>query len=55
MTKQMEGDGPQLPMVMYEYVRVLENLRKRKEAAKSTVLEPTLKQIQYLPCITPCI
>ncbi|KAA1137776.1 hypothetical protein PGTUg99_016176 [Puccinia graminis f. sp. tritici] len=40
MTKRMEGDGPKLPMVLYEYVRVLENLRKRKEAAKSTVLEP---------------
>ncbi|KAA1107854.1 hypothetical protein PGTUg99_026821 [Puccinia graminis f. sp. tritici] len=39
-TKRMEGDGPKLPMVLYEYVRVLENLRKRKEAAKSTVLEP---------------
>jgi hypothetical protein len=36
----MEGDGPKLPMVLYKYVRVLETLRKKRQAAHCTVLEP---------------
>ncbi|OAV85943.1 hypothetical protein PTTG_30178, partial [Puccinia triticina 1-1 BBBD Race 1] len=40
MTKRMEGDGPKLAMVLYEYVRMLDSLEKKKEAANLTVLEP---------------
>ncbi|KAH9467967.1 hypothetical protein Pst134EA_011589 [Puccinia striiformis f. sp. tritici] len=39
MTKRLEGDGPSLPMVLYEYVRLLDLLEKKKRAAESTALE----------------
>ncbi|KNE95961.1 hypothetical protein PSTG_10758 [Puccinia striiformis f. sp. tritici PST-78] len=39
MTKRLEGDGPLLPMVLYEYVRLLDLLEKKKRAAESTALE----------------
>ncbi|POW06459.1 hypothetical protein PSTT_08993 [Puccinia striiformis] len=39
MTKRLEGDGPSLPMVLYEYVRLLDSLEKKKRAAESTALE----------------
>ncbi|POW18727.1 hypothetical protein PSHT_05558 [Puccinia striiformis] len=34
-----EGDGPKLPMVLYEYARLLASLEKKKIAADSTALE----------------
>ncbi|KAH9452584.1 hypothetical protein Pst134EB_016536 [Puccinia striiformis f. sp. tritici] len=40
MTKQMEGDGPKLAMVLYEYVRTQDFLGRKMEAAAATVLEP---------------
>ncbi|KAI7966412.1 hypothetical protein MJO29_002160 [Puccinia striiformis f. sp. tritici] len=39
MTKRLEGDGPKLPMVLYEYARLLASLEKKKIAAVSTALE----------------
>ncbi|POW21107.1 hypothetical protein PSHT_02777, partial [Puccinia striiformis] len=39
LTKQMEGDGPKLAMVLYEYSRVLNFLKKKNVAAISTALE----------------
>ncbi|KAA1080701.1 hypothetical protein PGT21_017614 [Puccinia graminis f. sp. tritici] len=36
----MEGDGPKLPMVIYEYIRVLDLLEKKKASARATSLEP---------------
>ncbi|KNE99835.1 hypothetical protein PSTG_06924 [Puccinia striiformis f. sp. tritici PST-78] len=36
----MEGDGPKLPMVLYEYTKLMTSMTRRKEAAKSTALEP---------------
>ena len=38
----MEGDGPKLAMVLYEYVRVIDNLEKQQEKASVTLspLEP---------------
>ncbi|OAV86935.1 hypothetical protein PTTG_08959 [Puccinia triticina 1-1 BBBD Race 1] len=40
LTKRMEGDGPKLPMVIYEYLRVIDSLEKKKGAAILTALEP---------------
>ncbi|KAI9615533.1 hypothetical protein H4Q26_011474 [Puccinia striiformis f. sp. tritici PST-130] len=40
ITKRLEGDGPKLPMVVFEYVRLLDSLEKKKTAALSTTLEP---------------
>ncbi|POV99672.1 hypothetical protein PSTT_13627 [Puccinia striiformis] len=40
LTKKMEGDGPKLPMVLYEYTKLMTSMTRRKEAAKSTALEP---------------
>ncbi|KNE88814.1 hypothetical protein PSTG_17748 [Puccinia striiformis f. sp. tritici PST-78] len=40
LTKRFEGDGPKLPMVLFEYVRLLDSLEKKKRAALSTSLEP---------------
>ncbi|OAV88344.1 hypothetical protein PTTG_29056 [Puccinia triticina 1-1 BBBD Race 1] len=40
MTKRMEGDGPKLPMVLYKYIRLLENLECKEADATSTPLEP---------------
>ncbi|OAV86513.1 hypothetical protein PTTG_29864 [Puccinia triticina 1-1 BBBD Race 1] len=40
MTKRMEGDKPLLPMVIYEYVRLLNTLEKRKAAAYLSPLAP---------------
>ncbi|KAI9613926.1 hypothetical protein H4Q26_009776 [Puccinia striiformis f. sp. tritici PST-130] len=39
LTKQMEGDGPKLAMVLYEYSRVLNFLEKKKVAAILTALK----------------
>ncbi|KAI9618255.1 hypothetical protein H4Q26_012610 [Puccinia striiformis f. sp. tritici PST-130] len=39
MTNRLEGDGPLLPMVLYEYFRLLDSLEKKKRAAESTALE----------------
>ncbi|KNE87506.1 hypothetical protein PSTG_19108 [Puccinia striiformis f. sp. tritici PST-78] len=39
LTKQMEGDGPKLAMVLSEYSRVLNFLKKKNVAAISTALE----------------
>ncbi|KAA1111180.1 hypothetical protein PGT21_037024 [Puccinia graminis f. sp. tritici] len=39
MTKRLEGDGPKLPMLLYEYARLLASLEKKKIAAESTALE----------------
>ncbi|KNE92356.1 hypothetical protein PSTG_14255 [Puccinia striiformis f. sp. tritici PST-78] len=39
LTKQMEGDGPKLAMVLYEYSRVLNFLKKKNVAAILTALE----------------
>ncbi|KNE98306.1 hypothetical protein PSTG_08381 [Puccinia striiformis f. sp. tritici PST-78] len=36
----MEGDGLKLPMVLYEYTKLMTSMTRRKEAAKSTALEP---------------
>ncbi|OAV91789.1 hypothetical protein PTTG_27882 [Puccinia triticina 1-1 BBBD Race 1] len=30
ITKQVEGDGPKLPMVLYEYVRLLDSMERKK-------------------------
>ncbi|PLW04347.1 hypothetical protein PCANC_28747, partial [Puccinia coronata f. sp. avenae] len=40
MTKRMEGDGPKLGMVLYEYDRVLNSLRRKEITARDTVLDP---------------
>ncbi|KNE92700.1 hypothetical protein PSTG_13910 [Puccinia striiformis f. sp. tritici PST-78] len=40
LTKQFEGDGPYLTHVLYQYVRVLENLAKQKTAAALSSLTP---------------
>ncbi|KAI7955002.1 hypothetical protein MJO28_005402 [Puccinia striiformis f. sp. tritici] len=40
LTKKMEGDGLKLPMVLYEYTKLMTSMTRRKEAAKSTALEP---------------
>ncbi|OAV99932.1 hypothetical protein PTTG_25117 [Puccinia triticina 1-1 BBBD Race 1] len=40
MTKRMEGDGPKLPMVLYKYIHLLENLERKEADATSTPLEP---------------
>ena len=40
MTKRMEGEGPKITMVLYKYVRFLNNLSKKKTASKCPVLEP---------------
>jgi 5-bromo-4-chloroindolyl phosphate hydrolysis protein len=40
MTKQMEGDGPKLSMVIYEYVRLLDNLKIKETLAAATPLYP---------------
>ncbi|KAH9468888.1 hypothetical protein Pst134EA_009417 [Puccinia striiformis f. sp. tritici] len=39
LTKRFEGDGPKLPMVLFEYVWLLDSLEKKKRAALSTSLE----------------
>jgi hypothetical protein len=36
----MEGDGLKLPMVLYEYIQILDSLEKKKAAATATALEP---------------
>ncbi|OAV97943.1 hypothetical protein PTTG_25886 [Puccinia triticina 1-1 BBBD Race 1] len=48
MTKRMEGDGPKLAMVLYEYSRVLDTLKKKKLA--STTNKTKLQQI-FAPMI----
>ncbi|KAI7934504.1 hypothetical protein MJO28_017019 [Puccinia striiformis f. sp. tritici] len=40
LTKKMEGDGPKLPMVLYEYTKLMTSMTRWKAAAKSTALEP---------------
>ncbi|KNE93068.1 hypothetical protein PSTG_13560 [Puccinia striiformis f. sp. tritici PST-78] len=47
MTKRLEGDGPKLPMVLYEYACLLASLEKKKIAAVSTALEQ-----MFYPMIT---
>jgi hypothetical protein len=36
----MEGDGPKSSMVLYEYFRLLDKLRKRKNLPESNILQP---------------
>ncbi|KAI9615477.1 hypothetical protein H4Q26_011416, partial [Puccinia striiformis f. sp. tritici PST-130] len=43
MTKRMEGDGPKLPMVLDEYVRLLEMLEIKDVAATGSQLQPMFK------------
>jgi hypothetical protein len=33
MTKRIEGDRPLIPMVLYEYVRLIDVLEKKKKAS----------------------
>ncbi|POW13127.1 hypothetical protein PSHT_07868 [Puccinia striiformis] len=39
LTKWMEGDGPKLPMVLYEYVRIMDSLERKQATSTSTALE----------------
>jgi hypothetical protein len=40
INKKMKGDGPKLPMVLYDYTQLLATLEKKKMALLSTSLEP---------------
>ncbi|KAH9455581.1 hypothetical protein Pst134EA_023040 [Puccinia striiformis f. sp. tritici] len=40
LTKKLEGDGPKLPQVLYDYKRLLATLVKKKSCSLSTSLEP---------------
>ncbi|KAA1122047.1 hypothetical protein PGTUg99_023479 [Puccinia graminis f. sp. tritici] len=39
MTKRVEGDVPKLPMVLYDYLRLLDGLEKKQDIARGTPLE----------------
>ncbi|POV99958.1 hypothetical protein PSTT_13440 [Puccinia striiformis] len=39
MMKHLEGDRPKLPMIVYEYIRLLDSLEMKKTAAISTMLK----------------
>ncbi|POW00535.1 hypothetical protein PSTT_13083 [Puccinia striiformis] len=40
LTKQMEGDGPKLGVMLYAYLKLRDSLEKKEAAAASTPLEP---------------